>query len=1198
MPGTSASQNFISTGQKSGCIPTFSVSVGNISRFANLPYSPSGPSLIERESGVCHTQAPKILPFVGHTTQQTVYYCTPNNSCPAYTSEAARNSVLASTTPISSCSLTTTLTLPFTATKASLVPASSDCDRKLMSEADTSVAIAAYTKYYTDVLAYFKALLNAIEDPPTDPKASHPKVTSHQAPGSAQYNQIPDPTVDPWEHSKTVMDGYFSRLEGTRNWDWASWHNYLSWISRTHPEWFRLFTDCSKQMGINWDEMYQKWLSSQAVVESKPHVFDTSCPPPIETPSHIQSMSNGVTFRPPPPLAFTSQPPPPIPPEDPRIWCEDCDQYFETNRAFDIHFRGVKHIQNALTKTITRNPNIVLDIPTSQTTQWNLVDIFRSLTIYFKISNHLILTNVLFLFKAHSNQYLPVNQGVFHNRYLPPRGPFNKPDDTKTTEKRPKVHLRLQQLLDICIQPLIGLNYIVEFQRRGLLDCLYACDLCNSAFLPSNIIKHKQHYPPLYYMLSKDKGNKTFKTKRLAAYAQKIEDFEGRKRLSVMREKENSSFRSFEGCAASVDRKTRTLKEHHPQDNSESAAIAQVEKDHATAREKPSKIKQEKCKSAKSEDDEIEEGEMTDDSSSSSSEEEQEVEAACSGKNARIDVNAFDGGDREVPLFGSVASPASASSSSFSACTSDEENEPPKPAEARAASSDSLHGGYVHQAHSRSTGPHIHLSDFEPLFVSERPLVPIFVSKDDDFNSLLQKLSSAGLIRLVPNTEDCATTDDAKFSKQSEAVVSPDDPAAAQSFEDEVQWALRRLESLPYKPNENQLLFKLPVSEQSAMSPVSTTTGRSIEVLCSSKVPALPLRSCHPYVDADFIHSYEPPLIAGPLQPIPVVASPPTRLRMPPPPPLKFGNSIPVITSRVRPGITVMPELPLEPPQPPRPSRPVVLVAKRQQSVLGDPPLRKPQEVPPTRPSPTPGIQQLLSSPLEALQRLLKDGYNPLPSNPSEATEPNPPASRSPNLRPLNAALPSRLEEGGEDDEPKKNCLLSPPPPPSEFFDGYSFFSQRSERRKRRQESFTSSTAVSTSRSSPTPPPSAIQPKKKLAAIADMLGLNEPPAPKDQAVAQSSTGTPVPPFWGALHGVAAHGSAAAVGLQPPVAAGLNSTNLWSLLCPGLVSSPYLMPPSSGYSLLGSPATAAAALRILNAGTTPTSKSGGGAGGHH
>ncbi|VDN14886.1 unnamed protein product, partial [Dibothriocephalus latus] len=258
-----------------------------------------------------------------------------------------------------------------------------------MSEADTSVAISAYTKYYTDVLAYFKTLLNAIEDPPppTDHKACHAQVTSHQAPDSMEH-KVPDPNVDPWEHSKTVMDGYFSRLDGSRNWDWASWHNYLSWISRTHPEWFRLFTDCSKQMGINWDEMYQKWLSSQAVVENTQHVFvtislilpfylymllpDTSCPPPIEPPSHIQSMANGVPFRPPPSLSFTSQPPPPIPPEDPRIWCEDCDQYFETNRAFDIHFRGVKHIQNALTKTITRNPNIVLDIPTSQTTQWNL----------------------------------------------------------------------------------------------------------------------------------------------------------------------------------------------------------------------------------------------------------------------------------------------------------------------------------------------------------------------------------------------------------------------------------------------------------------------------------------------------------------------------------------------------------------------------------------------------------------------------------------------------------------------------------------------------------------------------------------------------------------------------------------------------------------------------------------------------------
>ncbi|VDL98266.1 unnamed protein product [Schistocephalus solidus] len=193
--------------------------------------------------------------------------------------------------------------------------------------------------------------------------------------------------------------------------------------------------------------------------------------------------------------------------------------------------------------------------------------------------------------------------------------------------------------------------------------------------------------------------------------------------------------------------------------------------------EKPSKIKQEKWKSAKSEDDEIEDGEMANVSSSSSSEAEQEGKAAH------------------------------------------EENEQPEPTEVRAATSDSVHGEYAHQARSRSTGPHIRLSEFEPLFVSERRIAPIFVSKEDHFTSLLRKLSSASLIHLEPNTKDCVTTAGAKFCKQPEAVVLPDDTAAAQSFQDDISWTLRRLKYLPYRPNENQLLFKLPVSEQSTWDP-------------------------------------------------------------------------------------------------------------------------------------------------------------------------------------------------------------------------------------------------------------------------------------------------------------------------------------------------------------------------------------------
>ncbi len=82
---------------------------------------------------------------------------------------------------------------------------------------------------------------------------------------------------------------------------------------------------------------------------------DLSRPPP-------KSASNPDQAPPPPianPLSLTSVPPP----TDPRVWCEDCDQYFATQRAYDIHLRGVCHIQNALTKTITNNASAVLDIP-------------------------------------------------------------------------------------------------------------------------------------------------------------------------------------------------------------------------------------------------------------------------------------------------------------------------------------------------------------------------------------------------------------------------------------------------------------------------------------------------------------------------------------------------------------------------------------------------------------------------------------------------------------------------------------------------------------------------------------------------------------------------------------------------------------------------------------------------------------------
>nr|VZI52172.1 unnamed protein product [Spirometra erinaceieuropaei] len=183
MRGIPLSTNIPSTDQKSGCTPDFFAPVGDVARFADSAHSASGSLHVH--------PAPKTPPFVGHPTHQTAYYRAPTNAYPVYNSQTIGNPVLAPTTSISSCSLTSTLTPPFTSETPSSAPASGDFDRKLMSEADTSVAIAAYTKYYTDVLAYFKALLNAIEDPlpPTDPNACHAQAPSHQASGGVQHNQ-------------------------------------------------------------------------------------------------------------------------------------------------------------------------------------------------------------------------------------------------------------------------------------------------------------------------------------------------------------------------------------------------------------------------------------------------------------------------------------------------------------------------------------------------------------------------------------------------------------------------------------------------------------------------------------------------------------------------------------------------------------------------------------------------------------------------------------------------------------------------------------------------------------------------------------------------------------------------------------------------------------------------------------------------
>lgn len=73
-----------------------------------------------------------------------------------------------------------------------------------------------------------------------------------------ENSEVLDPCSDP----NAVMKEYFDRYVKAGDWDWASWNNYLSWIARTNPQWYEIFVNLSRGLGIDWDDMYKKWVSS------------------------------------------------------------------------------------------------------------------------------------------------------------------------------------------------------------------------------------------------------------------------------------------------------------------------------------------------------------------------------------------------------------------------------------------------------------------------------------------------------------------------------------------------------------------------------------------------------------------------------------------------------------------------------------------------------------------------------------------------------------------------------------------------------------------------------------------------------------------------------------------------------------------------------------------------------------------------
>ncbi|OON19058.1 hypothetical protein X801_05081, partial [Opisthorchis viverrini] len=190
-------------------------------------------------------------------------------------------------------------------------------------------------------------------------------------------------------------------------------------------------------------------------------------------------------------------------------------------------------------------------------------------------------------------------------------------------EKRPnqvKSSARLQTLLDVCTQPLIGLNYIVERQFGDDEECMYYCELCDDRITRQDAINHvcgvahrthymKAHYPDMCGIVASDQSDLDMRLKRIALFARKIEDFEGRKRVKVKHLSAFDALRRIWRPLDESDTKTVAFMKET------TARVSSQCNNKSKLPVKTVKKKQSKPRDKESSTDDLEEGEITEDSS-------------------------------------------------------------------------------------------------------------------------------------------------------------------------------------------------------------------------------------------------------------------------------------------------------------------------------------------------------------------------------------------------------------------------------------------------------------------------------------------------------------------------------------------------------------------------------------------------------
>ncbi|KAH8877299.1 UBP1-associated proteins 1C [Schistosoma japonicum] len=426
-------------------------------------------------------------------------------------------------------------------------------------------AAADYTRYYQNMISYFDKLLESVQqnNPECGESSDEENRDNEEKPDKAvdcdnfERNAISEESkvsfesaiVDPCSDPNAVMKEYFDRYVKAGDWDWASWNNYLSWIARTNPQWYEIFVNLSRGLGIDWDDMYKRWASSVS--------GDPSCSEDVLMPhcSTGQSFTTANYFG----IGTTQTT---IASEqdvgnnddgdddddNEYSWnyCTTCKHDFVTERAFMLHIRGVTHTQKTLQSNgITLFDSTVLEENwETKHHEWLKSQYLNELDTVVGLSGSFYCELCEVEFPSHKALGSHLN-GRRHreNVFI-----FESTGDRsllRGKRKTPvKVTAKIQPFLDVCTQPLIGLNYMIEYQLKELDECLYVCSLCNQWLPRKSVINHlcsivhrktylNTCYLPLFRIIDRDFSDRSLQTCRLEVYARKIEDFEGRKRLVI-----------------------------------------------------------------------------------------------------------------------------------------------------------------------------------------------------------------------------------------------------------------------------------------------------------------------------------------------------------------------------------------------------------------------------------------------------------------------------------------------------------------------------------------------------------------------------------------------------------------------------------------------------------------------------------------